>query len=166
MTNLTLVPSTTYSKQGFLRLTDPKSITNISKKWIFPRYPELGLCSLDVTKGIWAKKIQIHQFDSSWYCLQANSATFWANLHKYRILLTIEFFAVKFYNLSPKTISIHSSALQLRSQLKKLLPYSTSGLRTRSYVFLVLTDQRERSRGVLSPLISVRGREGCCLLSY
>ena len=33
-----------------------------------------------------------------------------------------------------------------------MLPYSTSRLRTRSYVFLVLTYQRERSRGALSPV--------------
>ena len=36
-------------KYGFLKLDNPKSIINISKKWIFPRYPELGLCLLDVT---------------------------------------------------------------------------------------------------------------------
>ena len=36
-------------KYGFLMFDNPKSIINISKKWIFPRYPELGLCLLDVT---------------------------------------------------------------------------------------------------------------------
>ena len=69
------------------------------------------------------------------------------------MLLEIEFFSGKLYNLSPKTTLIHSSALQLRSLLKTCHPTKPLGSKQDLMFGLVLPYQRERSRGVLSPVL-------------
>ena len=69
------------------------------------------------------------------------------------MVLRIEVFSVKLYNLSPKTVLIHSSALQLRSLLKTCHPTKPLGSKQDLMFGLVLTEQRERSRGVLSPVL-------------
>ena len=69
------------------------------------------------------------------------------------MLLEIEFFSGKLYNLSPKTTLIHSSALQLRSLLKICQPTEPLGSKQDLMFRLVLPYQRERSRGVLSPVL-------------
>ena len=69
------------------------------------------------------------------------------------MVLRIEVFSVKLYNLSPKTVLIHSSALQLRSLLKTCHPTKPLGSKQDLMFGVVLTEQRERSRGVLSPVL-------------
>ena len=69
------------------------------------------------------------------------------------MVLRIEVFSVKLYNLSPKTVLIHSSALQLRSLLKTCHPTKPLGSKQDLMFGLVLTEQRERSQGVLSPVL-------------
>ena len=75
------------------------------------------------------------------------------------MLLEIEFFSGKLYNLSPKTTLIHSSALQLRSLLKICQPTKPLGSKQDLMFGLVLPYQRERSRGVLSPVLLRGGHQ-------
>ena len=75
------------------------------------------------------------------------------------MVFEIEFFSVKLYDFSPKTTLIHSSALQLRSLLKTCHPTKPLGSKQDLMFGLVLPYQRERSRGVLSPVLLREGHQ-------